>query len=617
LVTVLHLQALWPQQALLNGAALTGIVASAGAAITNGTSNVSISGSGANVTVSVAGVGNVAVFSATDLTVSGNLLPAGDVLKNIGSATNAFNDLFLANGTIYLGNASISANATSIIMTNESGQQTVLTGSGTVTPYGNSNVAAYLPTYTGAMTAMTGNITTTGNVSGTYFIGNGALLTGISGGGTPTSIVNGTSNVVAAASGNVTVGVAGTAGVATFATTGEYVTGLISASGNITSGANVSGQYILGNGAFLTGVASSYGNADVSNYLASGTDTANIITTGNISAAGNINANTNVVVTPTVGTLVLGDATATNSPGLSSTASLTLTANRAGTAKEMVLGSDGALTTQGNISTSANISGGNLITTGTVSTDWLTIGNVGNITSLAADVKLQIVADAGNTAPYWTFNNDGNLFVPGDISGDNSAPLIVEGSGSGEGYISLPYATFGGEQVAIVNKFSLGNGIRLETNGGNLFLSDAGALTTPGNVTATGQISATGNIVTTANIAGGNLSLTGAFSPASVTAIGNVAGGNLTTQGQVSATGNITTAGYFVGNFAGNITGNIVVPGSNTQILFNTNGNADAVGGFTYNKDSNTMTVLGIVSAQGNVVAGNVNTVHNDSVGCC
>jgi hypothetical protein len=127
-----------------NGAALTGIVASGGAAIANGSSNVSIGGAGANVTVGVAGVGNVAVFSSTDLTISGNLLPAGNVNKNIGSPTNAFNDLYLANSTIFLGNATISANATSVIMTNESGQQTVITGSGTLTSYGNANVAANL-----------------------------------------------------------------------------------------------------------------------------------------------------------------------------------------------------------------------------------------------------------------------------------------------------------------------------------------------------------------------------------------------------------------------------------------------------------------------------------------
>jgi cytoskeletal protein CcmA (bactofilin family) len=136
--------------------------------------------------------------------------------------------------------------------------------------------------------------------------------------------------------------------------------------------------------------------------------------------------------------------------------------------------------------------------------DWLDVGNIGNIAVLAADVKLQITADAGNTAPYWTFNNDGTLFVPGNISGDNSAPLIVEGSGSGEGYISLPHATFGGEQVAIVNKFGLGNGIRLETNGGNLFFDNTGDLTASGNVTAEnfiGNISITGNVQgTSANV---------------------------------------------------------------------------------------------------------------------
>lgn len=84
--------------------------------------------------------------------------------------------------------------------------------------------------------------------------------------------------------------------------------------------------------------------------------------------------------------------------------------------------------------------------------------------------------------------------------------------------------------------------------------------------------------------------------------------GNVVTQGIVSATGNIVTNGYFVGTFIGNVTGNFVVPGSNTQVIFNSNGNADAAGGFTYNKGSNTLTVLGIVSSQGNVIGGNITT---------
>ena len=68
------------------------------------------------------------------------------------------------------------------------------------------------------------------------------------------SIVNGTSNVtIVGAGSNITVGVAGTSNVAVFSTSGAQVTGVVSASGNIT------GSYILGNGSQLTGLASVVG----------------------------------------------------------------------------------------------------------------------------------------------------------------------------------------------------------------------------------------------------------------------------------------------------------------------------------------------------------------------
>ena len=81
--------------------------------------------------------------------------------------------------------------------------------------------------------------------------------------------------------------------------------------------------------------------------------------------------------------------------------------------------------------------------------------------------------------------------------------------------------------------------------------------------------------------------------------------GNIGSQGIVSATGNIVTAGFFVGNFLGNITGNITgAPGSTGQVLFNTAGNVNAVGGLTYDTGSNVLAVLGVISATGNVSAG-------------
>jgi hypothetical protein len=67
----------------------------------------------------------------------------------------------------------------------------------------------------------------------------------------------------------------------------------------------------------------------------------------------------------------------------------------------------------------------------------------------------------------------------------------------------------------------------------------------------------------------------------------------------VSAIGNITTDAFFIGAFQGSIVGNITgAPGSNTQVLFNTAGNVDAVGGLTYDKGSNVLAVLGRINTQ-------------------
>ena len=62
-----------------NGAFITGIVTAAGSAIENGQSNVRIGGTNANVTVSVAGVSNVAVFSTDTLKVANNISAVGNV----------------------------------------------------------------------------------------------------------------------------------------------------------------------------------------------------------------------------------------------------------------------------------------------------------------------------------------------------------------------------------------------------------------------------------------------------------------------------------------------------------------------------------------------------------
>jgi len=54
--------------------------------------------------------------------------------------------------------------------------------SGISTNYSNANVADYLPTYTGAINSLTGNVTTTANVQGAYILGNGYFLSSVGGG---------------------------------------------------------------------------------------------------------------------------------------------------------------------------------------------------------------------------------------------------------------------------------------------------------------------------------------------------------------------------------------------------------------------------------------------------
>jgi hypothetical protein len=83
-----------------------------------------------------------------------------------------------------------------------------------------------------------------------YFVGNGALLTGISGGsGNGQAIVNGTSNVaISTANGNVTIGINGTGNVVTVSQTSLFVNGVIATprtlAANIAVQANVSAMMV-------------------------------------------------------------------------------------------------------------------------------------------------------------------------------------------------------------------------------------------------------------------------------------------------------------------------------------------------------------------------------------
>ena len=178
---------------------------------------------------------------------------------------------------------------TALTFTQNYSANSISGGTSNVAVYSNANVTissagtANVLTVSSTGVAVTGTVSATGNVTGNYILGNGSQLSGII-----TSVANinsGTSNVtVVSSGGNVTVGVGGTANVAVFATTGEYVTGVVSASGNVT------GNYILGNGSQLSGIATNSINSGNSNVVVNGTD-------GNVTIGINGVANT-VEVSP-------------------------------------------------------------------------------------------------------------------------------------------------------------------------------------------------------------------------------------------------------------------------------------------------------------------------------
>ena len=241
----------------LPGANVTGTVANAAYA-TAATSATTATSAAVAATVTTAAQPSItSVGTLTGLATSGNISAVGNI-----------------SGSYFIGNGS------------------ALTGIVANTTYNDANVAAFLPTYTGAMTAMTGAVSTTGNVTGAYVKGNGSQLTGTvtslvagsgisisastgavtvtnTGAGSSTSISNGTSNVsIASANGNVSVSTAGRNNLALFQSNIPLVT--------------ITGNLVVENPSGNTGGSTTDGFLSVRNYI-------NCF--GNITASNRLNGN--------------------------------------------------------------------------------------------------------------------------------------------------------------------------------------------------------------------------------------------------------------------------------------------------------------------------------------
>ncbi len=325
--------------------------------------------------------------NGTQITAAGNLNPNANVTYNLGNSTNRWNALYLSGSTIYLGNATITSNASGVVITNASGGSftiggtsaangaAIVNGNSSVVVTANSNVNissngvanVLVVTNTGA------NITGTANVSGNANVGNLGATAGVF---TGTLSVTGNANVGnLGASAGVFTTVAGTL------TTAAQPN--VTSVGTLTS-VSVSGNANVGNigaaaGVFTT-VAGTLTTAAQPNITSVGTLTS-LAVTGNISGA-------NLTGTH------YGAAT-----GLTSIPGANVTGTVANATYAVSAGSATSATTAGTVTTAAQP---NITSVGTLTA--LTVSGATSVTGNSAFTVTNITSGANTTLGYITGN---------------------------------------------------------------------------------------------------------------------------------------------------------------------------------------------------------------------
>jgi hypothetical protein len=374
---------------LITGGSVTATGDISGAAIT-GTGNLSAL--------------NITATGSANITAGGFFVGDGGFLSNVTAASNVA--------------VTQIANGTSVVGISSSGGNVEITSGGTlVFQTDGTTVDVIVP-----MT--TANITATGNISGTYILGDGSQLSNVATGNT---ITNGTSNVFVASNANTTVGVAGST-VLTVASTGTEVTGIISATGNITAAS------FAGSGALLSALNGS--NITTGTVAASRVATLNQNTTG---TAGGLSSAVTVELTGNV----TGSATFTNAGDTASIAT-TLTADPVITLTGAVTGS-GTMTNLGNVSITTTATSDPTITLAGDLTGSATLTNLGNATLTATIAANSVALGTDTTGSYvqqgatsgngisGSVNSEGGTFtVTSNATDSNTASTIVFRDASGD-----------------------------------------------------------------------------------------------------------------------------------------------------------------------------------------
>jgi hypothetical protein len=471
----------------LSGANVTGQVANA----TFATSAASATTAGtvtANAQPNITSVGNL-----TSLTVTGDSLLQGNLQVN-GNVT-------------YIASNTVTINDKFINVANNAATASAANGGGIgVGPVG-AEYATW--SFSSANTAWQSNIkieapslTTTGNVTGSYIIGDGSLLTNIN-------------------AGNI-IGSYGNANVANFLGTGF-------GSNTITTTGNITGGNINGNGSGLSSITGANVTGQVANALVAGT-----VYTAAQPAITSVGTLTSLAVT---GNISGGNVNSTffgSGAGLSSLTGANVTGTVANATFATTAGTATSATTAGTVTTNAQP---NITSVGTLST--LTVsGNIGT---------------GGILTDGYYYANGTPLSFGGTYGNANVAAYLPTYSGNigftGAGSNVL-YLNGDKVQINTSNANVTTNSISLETatNGKLALIAANTSITVPSGSSSRGNLSINVDVnINSRNltISSGNISVTS----------GNITGDNLNTTGQVVATGNITGGNIKTTGTGGSISG--------------------------------------------------------------
>ena len=374
-----------------------------------------------NATYNVTAGGNVA---ATYVLGNGRFLT--DVISNVGGASILQNgttnvNIPIANGAVTVSfdtlpnlyqftTTAFSAVAVEspLITTNQitSGDSTqVVVDDGLVVQYG---------------LVVGGAVDVSGNITASYFLGNGSQLTGID----ATSIQSGTSNMkVVSASGNIAGNIAGNT-ILTLSSTGLLVTGSIQA----TNGFVGLDATKISNGTSQVQVLASGGNieANVAGATVAVISSSGIAITGNLSVTGNASLSGNIL-----GDRVQNGTTSFDIQTPDGNANISV----GGVANVAVFTTTGA-NIAGTLNATGNITGGNLLTSGNI----VDTGALSIITAASGNVSL--APNGTNVLVVTTTGAE----ITGNIVNANANGIGNIGSASG--YFNTIFATATSAQYA-------------------------------------------------------------------------------------------------------------------------------------------------------------------------